>query len=309
MRIEFQIDIGLDARSLLPAVCSSFGMDECGRIVVQGVEGLVEALSAFAGLDSKLLISAIFAFGSTDLDGVSCFSVFSRHLIKTPPAVWDANYRLLGEFQPEWHGGWAPVSVPRTLVYSTRLTRPRDVAHVVEACPELVVSVDFLRKLVAIDPHVTGGPVYSDVKLSQEAAGVKLLAISRHAPARFLSASVGEFKGLALASEMEGVPGARFADIGLPVLSEACGSAAPELMRSAEPWSVNLAPAWLVNRPAAMLLARSSKSLIIHPVLSVGTRLFDWYQEFWQLARGEVELVPNAVWCNPWSVENVSSRL
>jgi hypothetical protein len=155
-------------------------------------------------------------------------------------------------------GSWAPVSQPVGLSHVTARKDPCDVAHIMDASPELVVSDELLQTLESIDPEVYGEILFAGRRKQTAATGVKLLAFRRLGRPAVVTNSVGRFKGLTMNQPTSEFPDADLTDLGVPTLPVDDRQAIARMMRSAEPWSPNLGPGWVLDKPAAIRPDRHS---------------------------------------------------
>lgn len=309
MRISFLISVGMDHLEAYPRIREQVGIDSNGRVNISSETALKEVLLICGDPKFSVLVSSITTFDSKDIDQFDYFAVRSKRLIKLSSKAWDANYHALGELHPEEKGGWAPISIPRRLVYATRQKQPFDIAHLMDACPELVVSVEMFKLINEIDRNVLADDLLQDRSESLVVEGVKRLASRDFAPPKVASASVGHFKGLALVARDAAHPSAELSDLGVSVHPAIEGSARPRLMRSSEPWSTNLVPGWIANSAAATELASASRQIVLNPLITEGSELHLEHDRFWSRARRVVSESVNAEWTAPWETQDLAPRL
>lgn len=309
MRIGFQICVGVDYVETKPSIVQRIAIDENYRAHAADPIELKEVLAACSDSSDGVTVSSLISFDENEVSDFNCFALRSKRLVTLTDRAWDWNFEAIGDQRPENKGSWAPISRPQGLVYASKRATPYDIAHIMDACPELVVSSELFKLIKQVDSDVDAVPLRRGKRDATPADGVTLLSSKKFSPALVRSGSVGKFKGLALTDPTPDFPDANLSDLGVPVMPRFEGDDRAQLMRSAEPWSTCLIPGWVATRSAAKHLARVSRNIILEPIIPENSNLHRLHEEQWKCIRQMVNDCPGATWSHPWHVQDLSSRL
>ncbi|MCC5864875.1 MAG: hypothetical protein JJU31_07160 [Wenzhouxiangella sp.] len=225
------------------------------------------------------------------------FCLSSMKQVAMPDSAVEANWESLDRLSLQDRGGWAPISIPRELVYSTRLKAPRDIAWL--AGYEFVVSEDFFDALLEIDPKIYGLPLYANANRTSFANGVKQLAVDQFSkPCVRTNSVIPRQKGFG----RRDISGSNLKDSGVPVLAKQMLDDSMQIMRSSEPWDDYLNPGWIVTKSAAMKIARLSALAEFGPIFAEGTECHKVQEILFKEANEIMSKAPGA----RWSLNNVT---
>lgn len=272
---------------------------------VQTSRELLYVLGLVRERSVRAMVSSIFDFSASEVDCIDFFEFGSNKYVSLKVNAWEANFEAVDQLHLMDKGGWAPVSIPRDLAYATSLKAPRDIAHLMDACAELVVSATFLEKLREVDGELYGEPLFTGKMKKSIAEGVFQLAVDRFALPAVRTGAVGTVKGV----YRNDVPGAENIHLGVPVLPAAMSGIDAGFMRSAEPWSGDLVPGWIVPKRMAPRVAALSKQVCLWPVLLEGSPLYEQHERVWRETREIVDSFENVNWGSRWSTMDLAPVL
>lgn len=287
----------------LPEYLVSLRDAQTERFFASGVRDFARVLEFFKG--RRLWASAITNFSDSDYSQIDYFWLSSRKHISLTANAWDANFETVDKINPIDKGGWAPINIPVGLAYATKLKQPRDIALLMDACAELVVSEVFFEKLKNLDQGLRGHTLFTGIRKQSIAKGVLQLAIDQFALPAIISNAVGTVKGI----YRKDIPGDENTHLGVPVLSRGMLGAHSGFMRSAEPWSGDLIPGWIVSKDIAERLAPMSKNVVLEPVLTEGTPLHAQHEEVWRKARACADVFKGFEWGGSWRTTDLAPSI
>jgi hypothetical protein len=309
MKISFQICLGIDYVESKPSVVERIALDGNYRAHAEDHVELKEVLGACADSSDGVIVSSLISFDDDDVGDFNCFALRSKRLVALTDTAWDWNFEALGDQRPENKGSWAPISRPHGLVYASRRKSIFDIAHIMDACPELVVSTEMFELIKQVDGDTESVALRRGKRDATAANGVALLSGDKFSPPLVRSSSVDKFKGLALTDPTPDFPDANLSDLGVPILPRFEGDERAQLVRSAEPWSSCLIPGWIATSAAAKHLANISQSIILNPIIPEDSTLHRAHDDLWKFIRQLVNGYPGAMWAHPWHIQDFSSRL
>lgn len=309
MKIKLQVDIWPDLLASKKDLLAKFGFVETDRAILERVEDVVALLEVCRGSVNPVLLLSRTDFDAADLPQIDFFQLWTKKRVALTLPAWEATFDGFNSVNPVDRGGRSPVSQPVGLTYASSRKEPHDLAVLMDASQELVVSDAFLDFLQSVDPEVYGEPLYSGKRKTGFAVGVKLLASSRFAFPALMTRSVGRFKGLAANRASPDSPDADMADLGIRVLPGDTQKELPKIMRSAEAWTIDFGAGWVLNRIAAERVAAASRNVLLYPLLTASSPLHAQHEAFWEQARVATEPYPNVSWCTPWWGTDVAPML
>jgi len=226
------------------------------------------------------------------LEQIDFFILSSTMQLEMPSSAVEANWASLDSAPLQDKGGWAPISIPERLVYSTRLQAPREIGWL-QAGHEFAVSEEFLRNLSQVDPGIYGLRLYANAFKTRVADGVWQLAVDQFAmPCVVTNSVIPREKGFG----RRNIPGSNLKDSGIPVLPRAMLESPWHIMRSAEPWDDNLGPGWIVTKDAAIRIAGLSDLVELCPIFTEGSECHKVQEALFKEANEIISKVPGARW-------------